>query len=107
MARAISSLPVPVSPRMSTVESDGATLATCVNTLRMTLRRADDFFEHRRVIDLFAQRQVFFLSSLFGPFAIVDVGPRRVPANDPSLFVLQGVIADQKPPILPVLPAST
>ena len=28
-ARAISSLPVPVSPRMRTVESDGATFSTC------------------------------------------------------------------------------
>lgn len=33
---AISSLPVPVSPSTSTVESDGATLVTWINTLRMT-----------------------------------------------------------------------
>src|SRR5262249_7302409 len=32
MARAINSLPVPVSPRISTVESVGATCSTCVST---------------------------------------------------------------------------
>src|ERR1700674_5162470 len=34
MARAINSLPVPVSPWIRTVESVGATLETCANTLR-------------------------------------------------------------------------
>ena len=32
MARAMSSLPVPVSPRIRTVESVGATMATCFRT---------------------------------------------------------------------------
>ncbi len=34
MARAISSLPVPVSPQMSTTESVGATVSTCSSTRR-------------------------------------------------------------------------
>src|SRR5690349_24225017 len=33
MARAISSLPVPVSPKISTVESVGATRSTCASTV--------------------------------------------------------------------------
>src|SRR5437016_486147 len=36
MARAINSLPVPVSPRMSTVESVGDTFETCDSTRRST-----------------------------------------------------------------------
>src|ERR1700739_4089744 len=36
MARAMSSLPVPVSPSMSTVESVGATYLTCSSTLSKT-----------------------------------------------------------------------
>src|ERR1700685_3370670 len=34
----------------------------------------------------------------------MDVGPRGVPANHLPLFVSEGVIADQKPALLAVLP---
>ena len=65
MARAISSLPVPVSPVMRTVESIGATLATRDSTGAHGGRRADDFLEHRGPIDFFSQRDVFMLEPLF------------------------------------------
>ncbi len=39
MARAISSLPVPVSPRISTVLSLGATISTCLRTLNIASLR--------------------------------------------------------------------
>ena len=50
-------------------------------------RRTNDFLEHRRVIDFLAQRQIFFLDSLFSLLAVLDVGSCRVPANDASVFV--------------------
>src|SRR6185295_566661 len=36
------------------------------------------------------------------PLAIVDIRPRRVPAEDSSLRVAQGLVADQEPPVLPI-----
>ena len=47
----------------------------------------DDFLEHRRAIDVFAQRQVFVAHPLFGLLALVNVRARRIPAQDLSLFV--------------------
>ena len=41
-ARAMSSLPVPVSPRMSTVETVGATVSTCFSTRRRAALSPDD-----------------------------------------------------------------
>jgi hypothetical protein len=43
-------------------------------------RRTNDLFEHRRMIDFLAQRQVFFADALFGLLAFVNVGSRRIPA---------------------------
>ena len=60
MARAISSFPVPVSPKIRTVESVGATFATCASTRRSGVGGADDFFEHGGPYDVFAQRQFSF-----------------------------------------------
>ena len=45
IARAISSLPVPVSPWMSTVESVGATISTCWSTCCSARALADDLLE--------------------------------------------------------------
>src|SRR4029077_4465605 len=63
-----------------------------------------DLLEHRRTIDLFAQREIFASDPLFGLPAVFDVGPRRIPANNVSLLVPQRVVADKKPAILPVAP---
>ena len=45
MARAISSLPVPVSPQMSTVESVGATVSDLMQHALQRRRLADDLLE--------------------------------------------------------------
>src|SRR6266436_5484 len=63
-----------------------------------------DLLEHRRAIDLFAQREIFASDPLFGLLAVFDVGPCRIPANHVSLLVPQRVVADKKPAILPVAP---
>ena len=76
IARATSSFPVPVSPVISTVESVGATLDTCASTRSDRRRDADDFLEHRGLVDLFPKREVLFAHPVFHLLAIVDVGRR-------------------------------
>src|SRR5713226_1853274 len=63
-----------------------------------------DLLEHRRAIDLFAQREIFASDPLFGLLAVFDVGPCRIPTNNAPLLVPQRVVADKKPAILPVTP---
>jgi len=50
-------------------------------------RGPNDFLKHRRMIDVLAQRQVFFSDSLFRLLAFFNVGSRCIPAQDLSLFV--------------------
>jgi hypothetical protein len=69
----MSSLPVPVSPVINTVESVGATFATCASTLRTA---SDDLLEHGCATDLFAQGQIFVIGLLFSPLAVVDIRTR-------------------------------
>src|ERR1700676_4885343 len=57
MARAISSLPVPVSPLTRTLESVGATFISKHSLQRR--RGADDLFEHERLVDLLPEHYVF------------------------------------------------
>src|SRR5437899_9450371 len=64
----------------------------------------DDFLEHGRVYDIFAQRNVFVSHPVFGPLAIVDVGSRCIPTYEASLFVAERVVMDEEPTILPILP---
>ena len=66
IARAISSLPVPVSPVISTVASVGATLDTRDSTLLQGARTSDDLVAHRSLIDFFAQGDALVFESLFG-----------------------------------------
>ena len=68
-------------------------------------RRADDLLEHRRAVDVFAQREIFVAHAIFGALAIVDVGFRCIPADDTAVGVANGVVADQEPTILPVVAA--
>src|SRR5216683_1969202 len=63
-----------------------------------------DLLEHRRPVDLFAQRDIFASHPLFGLLAVFDVGPCRIPANNVSLLVPQRMVADKKPTILPAAP---
>ena len=53
--------------------------------------------------DLFAQCDILVPRSIFRSFTVVNVRSRRVPADQAPLFVMEGLVADQKPPILPVL----
>src|SRR5439155_833793 len=64
-----------------------------------------NLLEHRGAIDLFAQCQILVSDSLFGLLAVFDVGPRRIPANDMSLFVTQRPVVDEKPTTPTVFPA--
>src|ERR1700722_18409952 len=98
----MSSLPVPVSPVIRTVESVG----DFGNSGKYGLQRprcADNFLEHRCLVDFFSQGNVFVLKSLLCLFAILDVGISDVPARDPSFSVSKRVELEKKPTILPVL----
>src|SRR5439155_834413 len=66
-------------------------------------RRPDDFLEHRRAIDLFAQRDVLVADPIFRLLAIVDVRRRRVPSDNVSVLIAHGTIPDQKPTIMAVV----
>src|SRR6266852_1089743 len=65
-------------------------------------RGAHDLFKHEDLIDLLSQREVLLSCSLLRPFAIVDVGTGRIPADDLSSFVPQRVVLDQEPTILTI-----
>src|SRR4029077_20575109 len=65
--------------------------------------RAHDLFKHRGAIDLFAQREILAPRTLFGPFAIVDVGSRRVPAQREPLFVADRVVLHEEPAVLSIV----
>src|SRR5437867_11487436 len=56
------------------------------------------------MIDFLAQRQVFFSDALFRLLAFFNVGSRRIPANEASLFVAERVVTDEEPAILTILP---
>src|SRR6202049_920163 len=65
----------------------------------------DDFLEHGGAYDVFPQRNLFVSGPVFGALAIIDVGSRRIPAHQSSLFVAERVVTDEEPAILTVLPA--
>src|SRR5262245_11473531 len=70
--------------------------------LAQWFRRPNDFLKHRRASDLLAQRQVLVSNSLFSLFAVLDIGPRGIPANGVSRFVSQRVVVNQEPAILTI-----
>src|SRR3989475_3985827 len=80
----------------------GRHFANLRNHCAQGLRRSDDFCVHRRTIDFLAQRQVFVAYPLFRPLAVLDVGSCRVPTKNASLFVVQGVVADEKPAVFSI-----
>src|SRR6266850_6388513 len=69
---------------------------------RQRRRGADNFFEHRCLVDFFPQRHVLLLQSLLGPLAIVDVLTIELPPNQLSLVVAKRVVPDEEPAIGPV-----
>src|SRR5262245_25648629 len=44
---------------------------------------------------------------MFGTLAILDVGPRYVPAHDPSMIIAKGIGLSQAPAILSILSMDT
>src|SRR3977135_3981490 len=66
---------------------------------------ADYVLKHRVTIDLLSQHEVFIAHPLFSLLAIFDVSSRREPPRYSALFIEQGVVAKQKPPIPPVFGA--
>jgi hypothetical protein len=86
MARAISSFPVPVSPEIRTVESVGATFDTCASTRRRASEEPtiSSNIEERSIS---SRTRRFRFAFCLRPLAIVDIGSRRVPANDLSALV--------------------
>src|SRR5436190_20739852 len=73
IARAISSLPVPVSPRMRTQASLGATVLACVNTCFNAGLSTHDFFKVQFGADFILQVEFLFLQ-LVGKFRNFMVG---------------------------------
>ena len=65
-------------------------------------RGAHDLLEHRRPVDLLAEREVLVAHPLLGALAIIDVGARRKPANDAAVGVAQRRAAAEDPPILSI-----
>src|SRR6202043_1436550 len=47
---------------------------------------------------------VFVSCPVFGVLAVIDIGSRRIPAHQTSLFVVERVITEEEPAILTVLP---
>src|SRR5579863_9023974 len=64
--------------------------------------RTDNFLKHRGAVDLFTQSKVLVLEALLSQLAILYVGSRRIPANNPALFVFQRIVLTQVPTILAV-----
>src|SRR5258707_3159273 len=72
--------------------------------LTQRFRGADYVLKHRVTIDLLSQRDGFVSQAVFGAFTVVDVGSRGIPTNHLTLLISEGVVADQEPTILAVLP---
>src|ERR1700722_20231701 len=58
-----------------------------------------DFLNHRRTIDLFTQRKTLSVGVLLRLLLVVNIDASAAPANDPSLFVPQGIHMLEKPTI--------
>src|SRR5580704_6026455 len=65
------------------------------NSLPRT-RCANNFLEHRGLVDLRAKGNVFLLKFLLGSLAILDVCTRNIPTHELSLFIARSTEANQK-----------
>ena len=75
MARAISSLPVPVSPVISTVESVGATFTMLRKDSFQGGRGSHDLFKHEDLINLLPQDHILVMKAVFQPFDFFESLP--------------------------------
>jgi hypothetical protein len=119
MARAISSLPVPVSPVTRTVESVWRDLGDACEHQIQGGRDAHDLLEHGCLVNFVAERDVLSeelvlqrlvliqspLESGLGLLTILDIDARSEPFNDGTVLVTEGVLLMDHPAILPVRPA--
>ncbi len=66
-------------------------------------RRSDDLLEHRRAVDLVAQRLVLVAHAQLGALALFDVGAGRVPVHHATFSVAQRVVLNEEPAVLPIV----
>src|SRR6266567_6146763 len=64
-------------------------------------RCADNFLEHRGLVDLLTKSNVFPLKYFLGSLAFINIRTRNIPTHELSLFVVQGTEANQKQRKLP------
>src|ERR1700675_3504804 len=60
-------------------------------------RCADNFFEHRSLVDLLTKDNIFLLQSLFGALAIVYIGRCKIQARNLSTFAANRIATSQTP----------
>src|SRR5580658_3247019 len=101
MARATSSLPVPVSPVIRTLESVGATLEMRESTF-FKAAEVPTISSNIASLSISARNAMFFLEALLGLFEFVDIRPRGVPSRDAPVFVRHGAHSIVEPAILSV-----
>jgi hypothetical protein len=99
----INSFPVPVSPRIRIVESEGATLQTCRSTLCSASEEPtiSSNIESRSICSRNARFSLRVLSSAWTR-SLMSV-PLAYQANHPSLVVTQRVVMDEKPSVVSIL----
>src|SRR5229473_7388765 len=68
--------------------------------------RANDFLEHRGVVDLFSQCDIFVSRPILDALAILDVRSRHIPSHQPPVLVVKRVVTKKEPAILAIFPAS-
>src|SRR6266581_3108091 len=65
-------------------------------------RCADNFLEHRSLVDLLAKGNVLLLKFLFGSLALINIRRRNIPTLDLSLVVVERIVTNQEPAIIPI-----
>src|SRR5580698_3327547 len=87
---------------MRTVESVGATFATCPSTRRIASDEPTISSNIRSRSNFFPQRDVFVPRPILSALAIVDVRSGRIPSRQVSLVVAEGVVTIEEPAILAI-----
>src|SRR2546422_5313524 len=65
-------------------------------------RCTNNFLEHRSLVDLLAKGNVLLLKFLLGSLALINIRRRNIPTLDLPLVVLQRIVTNQKPAIIPI-----
>src|SRR5579863_1491926 len=75
--------------------------------LKQRLRRANNFFKHRRAVHLLKKSDILALKPILNILAVVDVGTSGVPSSETSVSITDGVKACQKPSVISVTSSKT